>query len=1152
MTFDEILGQVLQLLQRQGRVSYRALKRRFNLDDEYLEDLKAELIKAQLVAVDEDGEVLVWTGSPGRSAAPGGDEEQVPSAIRAASPRAQLTDHTIPIDRSPAQRGISEAERRQLTVLFCDLVDSTVLASQLDPEELREVVRAYQETCAKVIARYEGHIAQYLGDGLLVYFGYPVAHEDDAQRAVRTGLGIVEALGQLNTRLAPERSVQLAVRLGCHTGLVVVGDVGGGTRQEQLALGETPNLAARLQGLAAPNTVVISAATVPLLGGFFACQALGTHLLKGFAQPIEVYQVLSESMARSRLEAAGGASLTPLVGREQEIGLLRERWAQVTDGVGQVVLLSGEAGIGKSRLVQVLTEHVASEPQAWLTPCQCSPYYQHSALYPIIELLERVTLQFERDETPPQKLHKLEGFLVQYGLPLAEAVPLLAALLSLPLTADYAPLTMSPERQKQQTLQALLTILLRIAAQQPVLLVMEDLHWVDPTTLEFLSLLVDQGPTARILALLTFRPDFSPPWTGRSHLTQLTLPRLPRRQAVEMTGRVAHGKTLPAEVVEQVVAKTDGVPLFVEELTKMVLESGLLQAREERYELTGPLPPLAIPATLHDSLMARLDRLATVKALAQLGATLGREFAYELLQAVSPWDEGTLQRGLHRLVAAEFLYQQGLPPQATYRFKHALIQDAAYQSLLKSTRQQYHQRIAAVLEERFPEIVETQPEWLAHHYTEAGLAEHAIPYWQRAGEHARERSAPLEAIRHCTTGIALLQTLPETPARTQQAASLHLALGAALQMAKGLAAPEVEHAYTRARAWCQQMGETPALVPVLFGLWRFYLVRSQLHTAREIGETLLRLAQRADDPALAVLAHYALGATWFYLGGLPAARQHLEAGIARYTPDQRRAPAFRMGSDPGIVCRLYAASTLWALGYPAQALARLHEGLTLAHALAHPYSLAHARVHAATVSQFRRDVPAVHEHAEAAVALATAQGFPQWAAWGTSLRGWALALQDQGEAGLAQLRQGLAAFRATGGAVLVPYLCTVLADVADHLGHTEDALQALAEAHTLVEQQEDRWWEAEVHRLRGIILLRQPGTPPAEAETWLQRALDVARRQEAKSLELRAAMSLSRLWQQQGKREEARQLLAEIYGWFTEGFDTKDLQEAKALLAELQ
>jgi predicted ATPase len=932
---------------------------------------------------------------------------------------------------------------------------------------------------------------------------------------------------------------------------VVIGEVGDGTRQEQLALGETPNIAARLQGLAAPNTLVISAATFPLLGGFFACQPLGTPRLKGQAQPLAVYRVLYESMARSRLEAVGSTDLTPLVGREQEIGLLQARWAQVKEGSGQVVLLSGEAGIGKSRLVQVLTVQIASEPQTWLTPCQCSPYHQHTAFYPMIELLERVVLHFEREEPLEQKLRKLEEFLVQYGLPLAETVPLFATLLSLPLPAAYAPLQASPEQQKQQTLHAFLTILLRIAVQQPVLFVMEDLHWVDPSTLELLSLLVDQGPTARILALLTFRPDFIPPWTGRSHLTQVTVTRLPRRQAVEVIRHVAHGKALPPEVLEQIVAKTDGVPLFVEELTKMVLESGLLAERDERYELTGPLPPLAIPATLHDSLMARLDRLVTVKSLAQLGATLGREFSAALLHAVAPWDAATVQRGLHQLVEAEFLYQRGLPPQVIYVFKHALIQEAAYQSLLRSTRQQYHQRIAQVLEAQFPEVTAMQPELLAHHYTEAGLTAQAVRYWQRAGQLASDRSANLEAISHCTTGIALLTTLPETPEHTRQALTLYTTLGAALQMAKGHAAPEVEHAYTQAYALGQRVGETPELGPVLLGLWRLYNTRLQLHTAREVGDALLRLAPRAQDPTLAVIAHPHLGLTWFLMSAFPTAWQHFEAGLALYTPDQHRAPVFRSGQDPGVSCRAYAAMTLWLLGYPEHAWAHIHEGLALAHALAHPYSLAFAHFWAAWVAQVRRDAPAVRAHAEAAVALSTEQGFPLWAATGTTLRGWALAMQGQGEAGLAQVHQGIAAWRATGAALCVPCFCTMLAEVAARLGHTADGLQALAEAHTLVEQHEERWWEADICRLRGVLLRRQPGTPPAEAEACFQQALAVARRQEAKALELRAAVSLARLWQQQGKRAEAYDLLAPVYGWFTEGLDTADLQEAKALLEEL-
>jgi predicted ATPase/class 3 adenylate cyclase len=1145
MDYDAVLEQAIALLQREQRLSYRVLKRRLQLDDEMLEDLKEDLIYAKKLAMDEDGHVLVWTGDAGTPMAP------MVTPSQPSHPPANETDQAAHVTSpSPAASAAADAERRQLTVLFCDLVDSTVLASQLDPEEWREVVRAYQDTCAKVIARYEGHIAQYLGDGLLVYFGYPQAHEDDAPRAVRAGLGIVEALGQLNMRLAQERAVQLAVRLGIHTGQVVVGEIGGGVKHEQLALGEAPNVAARLQGLAAPNTVVISAATFQLLGGFFACQALGTPLLKGVAQPLEVYQVLYESMARSRLEAAGSTGLTPLVGREAEVALLRERWAQVKDGLGQVVLLSGEAGIGKSRLVQVLTEQVASEPQAWLTPCQCSPYYQNTALYPLIELLERVALRFERDEPPEQKVRKLEGFVVQYGLPLAEAVPLLGSLLSLPLTADYPSLTLSPEQQKQKTLHAFLTILLRIASQQPVLFIMEDLHWVDPSTLEFLTLLVDQGPTVRIMTLLTFRPDFSPPWTGRAHLTQVTLPRLPGRQAAELTGRVAHRKPLPPEVVAQVVAKTDGVPLFIEELTKTVLESGLLQEREERYELTGPLPPLAIPATLHDSLMARLDRLATAKGLAQLGATLGREFACDLLQAVSPWDEETLHRGLQQLVAAEFLYQRGLPPQATYTFKHALIQETAYQSLLRSTRQQYHQRIVQVLEARFPELCETQPELLAHHATEAGLHAQAIGYWQQAGQRAIERSANLEAIGHLTRGLGILTSLPDTLERAQQELAMQTTLGPALAVTKGHAAPEVLHAYARARELCQQVGETPQLFQVLRGLWYFSLFRMELQTARELGEQLLTLAQQVGDPALRMEAHRALANTLNYLGEFAASQAHFAQAIALYDPQQHHAHAFRYGEDPGVVCRAYASVTLWWLGYPDQALQRSHEALTLARELAHPYSLGYALFWAALLHQFRGEGQLTHERAEALIGLATEQGFALWIAGGTVMRGWALsqrsqepgAGQRQGEEGRAQIHQGLAAWGATGAKVIRPYGLTLLAEASVRVGQCEVGLTLLAEALAVIDETGERRWEAELYRLKGELLLTHSAEYDTEAETCFRQGLDVARRQEAKCWELRAAMSLARLWQHQGKRSDALELLAPIYGWFTEGFDTADLQ----------
>jgi class 3 adenylate cyclase/predicted ATPase len=1137
---------VSALLQREGRVSYRTLTQLFGLDEASLDHVRQELIFKQL-ARDIHGEGLEWAGSrlrvvetEGRHAVPTSATDEIVS----------VPSDDVPMLPAAPLRPPPEAERRQLTVLFCDLVGSTQLSGRLDPEDLRAVVRAYQEAAAEVIQHYEGHIAQYLGDGLLVYFGYPAAHEDDARRAVHTGLGIVQAIATLNTHMATQYRVQLAVRLGIHTGPVVVGVMGGGGRHEHLALGETPNIAARLQNLAPANAVVISAVTARLVYGTFVLEDLGTHTLHGVAEPMAVSRVRGLVATSSRDEEFFTATVPALVGREEESGLLRRRWEQSKAGLGQVVFISGEAGIGKSALVEGLRAQVRAEGLPRIA-FRCSPYHTTSALYPVITHIERL-LQFEPSDPPATRLAKLEAGLQPYDLPLAEVVPLLAGLLAVPLPAErYAPLTLTPQHQKQQTLDALVAWLAAEAERQPVLVAWEDLHWADPTTLEVLGLVIEQAPTVPMLHVLTYRPEFSPPWPPRSHITPLVLNRLERPQVEVLIAQRAGGKALPAEVVQHIVAKTDGVPLYVEELTKMLLASPLLREETDQYVLTGPLRTVAIPDTLQAALMARLDQLKRAKEVAQLGAVLGREFAYALLQAIAPQDDNALQAGLAQLVEAELLYQRGRPPRARYIFKHALIQDAAYASLLKRTRQQVHQQIAQALEARFPALVETQPELVAQHYTAAGCAEQAVVYWQRAGQQASERSAYLEAVSHLTTGIELLKILPETPERTQQSLTLHIALGAALLMTKGQAAPEVEHAYTQAYALCQQVGETPELVPVLLGLWRFYLGRPQLQTAREIGERLLHLAQRADDPALAVIAHYTLGATWLWLGALPAAHQHLEEGIARYTPDQRRAPVFRLGQDPGVVCQVNTALTLWFLGYPTQALARVHEALALAHELSHPYSLAYARCVAALVSQYRRDVLAVYEHAEAAIALSTEQGFPLWAAWGTSLRGWALAMQGQGEAGIEQIRQGIASYRTTGAALHVPFFCTLLADVCNHLGHPDDGLQALAEAHTLVEQHEDRAWEAEVSRLRGVLLLRQPGTPQAEAETWLQRALDVARRQEAKSLELRAAMSLSRLWQQQGKQAEARALLAPIYGWFTEGFDTADLQEAKTLLDAL-
>jgi class 3 adenylate cyclase/predicted ATPase len=1143
MEYDEVLAQILALLQQERRLSYRVLKRRFQLDDDFLEDLKEDLIYARQLAVDEDGRVLVWRGDAGVTPP---SNTLVPQTTHHPAPQEGATAH---VDAPPDASGLREAEHRQLTVLFCDLVDSTRLARQLDPEDWRNVVRAYQQACAAVIQRFEGYIAQYLGDGLLVYFGYPQAHEDDAQRAGHAGLGLLEAMEPLNTQLAQERGMRLAVRVGIHTGPVVVGAMGGGGRQEQLALGDTPNLAARLQGLAAPNTVVVSAATLGLIEGFFTCQALGEHPLKGVDEPLPVYQLLAASGAQTRLDAVAPRGWTPLVGREQEVGLLRERWTQSAEGRGQVVLLSGEAGIGKSRLVEVLREQVGREKAMWLT-FRCSAYHTNSALYPVITHLHR-TLQWHTDDTPLERLDKLEHALQATRLPLEEAVPLMAALLSVPLAERYPPLDWSPQQQRQKTHETLVAWLVAEAERQPVLAVWEDLHWADPSTLELLGLLLEQTPTAPLCALLTCRPEFPPPWAPRSYLTQLTLSRLTRLQVEEMVLRITGGKALPAEVVRQIVARTDGVPLFVEELTKMVLESGLLREGEDRYDLTGPLPPLAIPATLQDALRARLDRLTDGKAVAQLGAVLGRTFAYELLRAVAPLDELVLWRGLVQLVQAEVLYQRGVLPHATYTFKHALLQEAAYQSLLRRTRQQYHQRIAQVLAVQFPEITATQPELLAHHYTEAGLAERALGYWQRAGQHANARFAHVEAVSHLTKGLALLATLPKTPARSQQELDLQMPLGVALTATKGSPAHEVEQTYARARVLCAQVGETPQLFAALRGLCRFYYQRGELRTARDLGEQLLRLAQRAAVPTHLLEAHSALGLTLWRLGDYAAAQTHCTQGMALTDLTQQRVQTASHALADGVGCLLTAANTLWCLGFPAQAVQRSQESLALAQALEHPLSLASAQSHAAVLHYRRRDVPAVQAQADALLTLATAQGFPLLGGDGIFWRGYALAMQGQGEAGLAQMRQGLAAMVATGHDLGRAGNLLIIAAVAESMGHVAEGLRLLAQALPLWEASERRDSLTEAYRLQGALLLQQAIPDAARAEACFQQALALARRQQAKSWELRAAMSLARLWQHQGKRDEACNLLAPIYGWFTEGFDTADLQDAKALLGEL-
>jgi len=1046
-----------------------------------------------------------------------------------------------------------------LTVLFCDLVTSTELATHLDPEAFLAVIDAYHAVCAAIVERFDGHIAQYLGDGILVYLGYPRAHEDDPRRAVLAGLELIGAVQQIPIKGASAGPLQ--VRVGIHTGLVVIGEMGGAGRQERLAIGEAPNLASRLQSLAAPDTVLLSGATERIVQGWSIGEFVGNMTLAGFPQSVPVHRVVQESGARSRFDVTRRRGLTPLVGREPELALLRKRWAQIRDGVGQAVLLSGEAGIGKSRLVQALRSHLMEAPHfEW--EGRCSPYTQHSALYPVVDLLRRI-LQLRDDDGPEAKRRKLKEAIAvaPSGSASPDAIFLLASLLSIPLGDSYPTPPMHPEQRKQKTFEALLSLLIAVTTRQPVLLVIEDLHWADASTIEFLGLLIDQAPGLRLLTILVFRPDFRPPWDFREHLTQLTVTRLAYSEARTMVVSVAADKALPAEVLEQVVKRTDGVPLFVEELTTMVLESGWLQEKEGGYELTRPLPVLAIPATLSDSLMARLDRLDTAKPVAQLGSVIGRQFSYSLLRAVSSLDEEALRHALGRLVASQMLYQRGVLPQAVYAFKHALIQETAYQSLLKSTRQLYHQRIAEVLVTLFPDVTPEQPELLAHHYEQAGLLREALPYWLQAGQRAVERSANTEAIQHLSKGIEVLQTLPETTEHLRQQLSILVALGAPLFMVKGHASPEVERVYSRALELARRVGDSGQSVAALMGLARFSIASGQLRTARQLREQSLTLAEATGDPILQREARMMLGTTLYYLGELDSARSHLEQGLELEVPGQSQdlLTAFSRGTHPETFSRAHLAWTLWTMGYPERALRSVRDAVDIARRLAHPYSLAHALHFATALHHWRREARATQAHAEETLALSRAQGFDRWVAGCMMMRGWALAEQEKVAEGLAEFLQGLAAWRTRAGALGLPDYLPMLAELYMKTGQLQAALDAVSEGLTLIAQTEERRSEAELYRVKGELLLRSAAqsrttaieSARIEAEGCFQQAVRIARSQHARSLELRAALSSARLWRDRGKPAEARQLLGEIYAWFTEGFTTQDLREAKSLLGAL-
>jgi class 3 adenylate cyclase/predicted ATPase len=1011
----------------------------------------------------------------------------------------------------------------------------------MDPEDLREVISAYQKCVAQVVRRFGGFVAKYMGDGVLIYFGYPQAHEDDAERAVRAGLALIEAVGKLSG-VEP-----IQVRIGVGTGVVVVGDlVGSGDAQERGVVGETPNVAARLQAGATSGTIAIDTATRRLLGGLFEYRDLGGIEAKGFANRVQAYEVVRPSIVESRFEALRTAT-TPLVGRDEEVDLLLRRWEQAKRGDGCVVLISGEPGIGKSRIAETIVERLGGEPHTRLRYF-CSPHHQDSALYPSITQLERAA-RFRRDDTDEQRLDKLEAVLAQGTNDLSEAAPLLAELLLIPTGDRYPARNLTPQQRKEKTLHAQLAQVEGLAARQPVLMAFEDIHWSDPTTRESLDLLIDRVPALPVLVIITFRPEFTPPWVGRPHVTLLSLSRLPSRRRGEMIAGVTGGKALPREIADQIIDRTDGVPLFIEELTKAVVESGVLTDDGDRYTVAGPLPRLAIPTTLHASLLARLDRMAPTREVAQIGAAIGRQFSHELISAVTVMPKQQLDDALAQLVRAELIFRRGTPPDAEYTFKHALVQDAAYGTLLRSRRQQLHARVATTLEDQFPEIVAAQPALLAHHSAEAGLAKRAVVYWLKAGLQAIARCAMEEALAQIRKGLDLLSDLPDSAARWEQELDLQIALGHALMATKGFAAPGPGEAYARARQLCEQLNRPWQLGPVLVGQWVFRLGRGELEQAEHHAEEMRDLGKARNEAMWIFYGSEVSGVTCSFLGKFIDARAYLENALSLWDPMYRAfAPE---PEDPYVTILTHLAQPLLCLGYVDQARLRMDEAVAAARRRS-PYNLAFALCVAWNVYWAIEGVKSARmmlRSAEEVLAISSEQGFPMWSAVGNLNRGWCLGAVGQAAEGIPLLLQGMALYRATGSSVMAPFVLTMLAEVYGMAAQPEEGLNRLAEAAKRVETTQERWAEAEMHRMRGTLLHSMH--EHAAAEDSYHHALAVAQRQSAKFWELRAAFDLARLWRDQGKRTEARDLLAPIYGWFTEGFDTPVLQDAKALLDEL-
>ena len=1075
-------------------------------------------------------------------------------ATKFASPQAYTPKHLA--EKILTSKSALEGERKQVTVLFADMKGSMELLADRDPEEARKLLDPVIEHMMEAVHRYEGTVSNLMGDGIMALFGAPLSHEDHAVRACYAALRMQESVNRYADGVRRTEGVPIQIRVGLNSGEVVVGSIGNDLKMDYTAIGQTVHLASRMEQMALPGSIMVSDDTHKLTEGYFRFKGLGLVQVRGLTAPIGAYELEGVGPLRTRLEVAAWRGLVRFVGRQPEMDQMRRALELAKRGHGQITAVVGEPGVGKSRLCyefKILEQ----------TGCKVLEAYSvsHGKAYPYLPITELLKghLQIAPEDDEQTRREKVAGKVVLLDRSLEDTLPYIFFLLGIS-DPDSTLQQMDAAIRRQRTFDAIKRLLLRESLSQPLIVVFEDLHWIDGETQAFLDVLSESVASARILLLVNYRPEHRHSWGSKTYYTQLRLDPLGQEDAQELlTALLGSGDRL-TPVRALILEKTEGNPFFMEEVVQTLAEEKVLLGERGNYRLEKPAAELQIPPTVQVALASRIDRLGSEeKGLLQTLAVMGKKFSSSLLKTVVEKPENELYQLLSQLQRGEFIYEQPAFPEVEYTFKHALTQEVAYNSVLTERRRVLHERAARAIEELYRDQLEEHYGDLAHHYSRSGNIEKAVEYLKLAGQQAAQRSANVEAVSHLTTALELLKALPNTPERAQQELVVQTTLGPALSNTKGPAAPEVLHAYARARELCQQVGETPQRFQVLRGLWYFYLHRVELQTARELGEQLLTLAQHVGDPALLLEAHYALGNTLNYLGEFAAARAHFEQGIALYDRQQHRAHAFRYGQDPGVICHAYAALTLWWLGYPEQALRRSHQAVTLARELAHPFSLGIALVFAAWLHLLRRAGPLTQECADAAIALAAEHGFTVLFAQGTIYRGWALAErsaepaagQGQREEGITQMQQGLAAWRATGAKVFRPYGLALLAEASAKLARHEAGLTLLAEALGMTNDTEERRWDAELYRLKGELLRARATEQDTEAETCFRQALDIARHQQAKSWELRAVISLSRLLHQQGKKEEARQMLAEIYGWFTEGFDTADLQQARTLLEEL-